>query len=176
MTLFQINRQIRQEAHSYILDHCSFWVNHRDLIRYGITSEADEYFRNLVIDDSETQSCRNRENLRKVGDCLGTLCTEGRLDLIVVFDSVDVDTPKWTMKQYVYPGRSTIAEYLRVMLHSDMVGREISVETDRAWTGIPKWHCGSDSDSDSDPDSDCESDSEYYYGDDRFWNWFWRDN
>jgi hypothetical protein len=163
-------------VYSYSLDHCSFWVDYRDLIRYGITSEADEYFRTLVIDDSKTASGSTPDNLRKIGDCLGTLCTEGRLDHIVVFESVDVDTPKWTLKQYVYAGRSTTAEYLRVTLHSGMVGREVSIETDWEWTGIPKWHCGSDSDSDSDPDSDGESEYEFYYGTDSFWDWFWGRN
>ncbi|OSS49624.1 hypothetical protein B5807_05888 [Epicoccum nigrum] len=49
--LSQINRQIRQEARSYILDHCIFLVDYKDLIGYGIhMGDARDCFRNLAVD------------------------------------------------------------------------------------------------------------------------------
>ena len=175
MALFQINSQIRGEAHSYILDHCSFWIDQEDLVKYRVKTDEHVRLRNLVIDMTNGSSTSSRD-YRRIGDSLGTLCTEGRLENIVVFEEVDVDTPNWVMLEYVYPGRFSLAEYLRVTLHSGMVGREVSVETDWEWTGVPKWESDSDSDSNySDYGDFCQADFEHYYGTDSFWNSFWSD-
>lgn len=146
--LIQINRQIRHEALSYILDHGKFWIRSLDPELFEIDmSNTQNCFRKLVIDLRHQESCIDRDTMLQLGISLGELCTHGRLDHIVIY-SLHQTTSRETSGGYPHP--VLIVEYLRAVLNSDIVRREVSVKEDFEHTGI----IGSGHDSDS--GSDCD--------------------
>ena len=97
----------------------------------------------------------NWHSVEVLGRTLTRLCTEGRLDRIVLY-SLDEDRSRLVFEECAPAG--LIVKRLREVLHSDLVGREVSVEEDFERTEAVMNYIGGDYDS----DCDCWSDSNYY--------------
>ena len=150
--LTQINRQIRQEARSYILDHGKFWVDSANALRMLDIDEyiTGKYIRKLVVDLRHQDI--DWDTVTELGCSLYDLCTKGRLNHVIICSLYE---RRWISELYVRP--NLIVEYLRTLLNSDDVGREVTVEEDFQHTGF----IGIDrSEADDGPVSDWDTDSE----------------